>query len=842
MTATPLMPSTDTPLPYASTARSYRDAGWLPLPLPFGAKFPPPAGFTGAKGADPSDADVDGWVTRAGGGNVALRLPDGVLGVDVDAYEAKPGAETLAGREAQWGALPPTVRSTARGAGVSGIRLFRVPPNLQWPGEVGPGIETVHRGHRYMVAPPSVQAAGTYEWLDADGVTCPAPRPEDLPELPTAWVAGLTRGQTARDRSDVTDSDVDAFLAGLASGRPAADIAETLRGLDVALTGSPAGRHPAMLSAVEALVGAGAGGAHGVRAALDAARATFLAAKESGAREFDRALRGSVVRVLDGTVEVVAHADRLAFGEAMSASSPGTPAGARKSKDDDKRGEARLTADDVLEFILGRYRIGRSTDGLLFAVPTAPGSAQIAREVRSIRSDVARRFRDERKASTGRGVVIGRETLSSALETAAAYAEVADDYAVPVALRAAQVGDDRVVLDLGDNTGRLVEVTARGWEIVEASADTPLFRRSEATQALPVPARGGELDELRRLLDLQPDDPRWLLVQGWLVASLFSETPRPILWATGPQGSGKSTRARMILSLIEPADSLGREPGRNERDDTTSARGRYMVSFDNVGQVSAHTSDWLCRLVTGVTDDRRALYTDDGLRPVSYRRSGVATSLTLPPGLGSDALERLVLVDFTRLPADSRRSESALWTGYDAARPAMLGALLDLVALTLRHLPAASREHRARPYRMVDFGDILAALDRGLGLPADLGHLAAYVASVNAAQTERALDDPFTGAVLRVVAAAGGTWSGTYEAALRALDRYAGDANAKWWPTNPRALRSQITKAEVPLSSAGVTCTVGMVRGSRRLRLTGPATPPDGAAPREPAEDSAQPF
>ena len=77
---------------------------------------------------------------------------------------------------------------------------------------------------------------------------------------------------------------------------------------------------------------------------------------------------------------------------------------------------------------------------------------------------------------------------------------------------------------------------------------------------------------------------------------------------------------------------------------------------------------------------------------------------------------------------------------------------------------------------------------------------------------------------------------------MRALDRYARAADAKWWPTNPRALRSHLTKNEVPLSSAGVTCSVGMVRGSRRLRLTGPATPPDGAAPREPAEDDVQPF
>ncbi len=48
-----------------------------------------------------------------GGGNVGLRLPECVLGIDVDAYAGKSGAATLAEAEARLGALPLTWRSTA---------------------------------------------------------------------------------------------------------------------------------------------------------------------------------------------------------------------------------------------------------------------------------------------------------------------------------------------------------------------------------------------------------------------------------------------------------------------------------------------------------------------------------------------------------------------------------------------------------------------------------------------------------------------------------------------------------------------------------------------------------
>jgi hypothetical protein len=498
----------------------------------------------------------------------------------------------------------------------------------------------------------------------------------------------------------------------------------------------------------------------------------------------------------------------------------------KPSTDEDGDGGKRVSADDVVEWILDNYRVGRSTDGLLYAVPTFPGAARIAREVRAIRSDVVRRFREERKAEGGKGYVLGRDMLSSALEAVAAYADAEEP--TTVCLRSAQIGDDRLVLDLGDNVGNLVDITSRGWNVVPSSDDTPLFRRSEATQPLPLPVRGRSLDTLRELIGLEETDTRWLIVRGWLVASLFSEIPRPLLWASGPQGSGKSTRARMVIGMVEPTPELGKEPGRNERDDSTAARARYVVSYDNLTAVSQSTSDWLCRLVTGVTDDRRALYTDDGLRPVSFRRTGVATSLMLPPGLGSDALERIAHVGFDRPAETDRRGERELWTAYEAARPEMLGALLDLASGVLEHLEAATKARRTRP-RMADYSNVLAALDAHLRLPEGAGHLAAYVAGVNTSQRDRALDDPFTRAVLVVIAEAGGKWSGSLDAALSALVLHAGPTVPKWWPANPRALRSQLVKAQVPLENSGVDWEIARSNGTRRLTLTGPATMPDDA-------------
>ena len=132
------------------------------------------------------------WAEEEPGGNLALRLPDGVIGIDVDAYDAKTGAATLAEAERRWGKLPPTYRSTSRDDGISGIRLYRVPPGTQlqtvirFP-ELGIGdIEIVQRHHRYVMCWPSIHPNGNrYRWIaEIDGsIMDQPPAVDDVPYL-----------------------------------------------------------------------------------------------------------------------------------------------------------------------------------------------------------------------------------------------------------------------------------------------------------------------------------------------------------------------------------------------------------------------------------------------------------------------------------------------------------------------------------------------------------------------------------------------------------------------------------------------------------------------------------
>ncbi|MCU1615031.1 MAG: hypothetical protein JWO98_2571, partial [Frankiales bacterium] len=184
--------------PYAHAWESYRAAGWTGIiPLPPRKKASPPKGVTGPGGIWPSYADCMSWAEgREGNGNIALRLPPGFLGIDIDSYDGKPGFETFIAACKRYGPPPPSWKSSSR-EGVSGISFYRVPEGLAWPGEIGPSVETVHTGHRYAVVWPSIHpdTGATYQWTDPDGEPCPPPDVDQLPELPAAWVQGLTGGR-----------------------------------------------------------------------------------------------------------------------------------------------------------------------------------------------------------------------------------------------------------------------------------------------------------------------------------------------------------------------------------------------------------------------------------------------------------------------------------------------------------------------------------------------------------------------------------------------------------------------------------------------------------------------
>lgn len=216
---------------YGAAAPDYFRAGWQPLPLPPGCKYAPPSGYTGADGKlIGSIQTIRQWARNPKGatGNVALHLLHPFVGIDVDTYDDKNGASSLAAAEAELGPLPPTLISSARPDPLmSGIRVFRLPDGCsrldpkaeeRLTSRFGADIDVISQSYRYVVAWPSINpealdedgAPRIYRWYVQAGSPHGTWRVEPIDgvpdramvaELPAAW-ADLLTGPAGGDREN----------------------------------------------------------------------------------------------------------------------------------------------------------------------------------------------------------------------------------------------------------------------------------------------------------------------------------------------------------------------------------------------------------------------------------------------------------------------------------------------------------------------------------------------------------------------------------------------------------------------------------------------------------------
>ena len=405
----------------------------------------------------------------------------------------------------------------------------------------------------------------------------------------------------------------------------------------------------------------------------------------------------------------------------------------------------RDTQATALAKLVGeRTELFRCDDGTGFADIEVGGQRQTW-PVRSkgFRSWLARLFFEEA------GGAANGEAMQAALGLIEARCQF-DGEERPVFLR---VGghEGRVYLDLCDDTWRAVEIDADGWRVVERPAVR--FRRTGGMRPLPEPVRGGAIEDLRPFLNVSGDDD-FTLVVGWLLAALRDCGPYPVLAIAGEQGSAKSTFAAVLRALVDPNSAPLRALPREDRDLFIAATNGHVLAFDNISGLPHWISDTLCRLATGGGFAVRQLYSDqdevlfDAQRPVIL--NGIEDFVARP-----DLSDRAVMLTLEAIPDEARRPERELWAAFEAARPRILGALLDAVAHGLRRLPETRLD---RLPRMADFA-LWATACEGAIWPAGT-FMAAYDGNRTEAVAALIEADPVAMGV-RTLAAVRTVWTGT---------------------------------------------------------------------------------
>ena len=432
------------------------------------------------------------------------------------------------------------------------------------------------------------------------------------------------------------------------------------------------------------------------------------------------------------------------------------------------------------------------------------------------------------------GAAPGSEATESALNVLAARAKFEGDCR-PVAVRMAPLpvpsaspSDESrgVALDLGDPDWRCVVVTAGGWEVrsVAELGDecAARFVRPKGLLPLPEPERGGTLAELRPFVNVA-SDADFALLLGWLAAAFMTDGPFPVLILNGEQGCAKSTTAKVLRRLIDPNKADLRRPPQCTRDLVIAAKNGHVVALENLSAVKAELSDDLCSLATGGGFAVREHYTNDEEALFAFRRpvilNGIPTLADRP-----DLLDRAVTLVLPVIPPDARKAERQFWPTFEAARPRLLGAVLDAVALALRNLPTV--ELAGSP-RMADFAAWAVAAEPAFPVPPGT-FLAAYADARESAH-EVALEGEVIAGPVRELAARG-AWTGAAAELLAELGSIAGETAAKGrlWPKAPNALSGRLRRIAPDLRAAGVGVEFDTDARPRTIRLAATGAPAPG--------------
>lgn len=671
-----------------------------------------PDDYTGANGKYVDELQLKRWVKGAkaeagslswvaSGGNIALRLPPTILGIDADMYEGKAGRATLAAAIEAWGPLPDTWRTGSRRDG-SGILLFAIPEGLAWPGKLpqGGGVELIRWDHRYAVVSPSIhdKTGEEYFWSFGENIEPVDEFPDNdlvsIPPLPSAWVEGLTSGKKWTDRPalELDADDVRLWLSDRRGPEPCAEMMRTLTRYTrlVRTAGDDGGSHDAGRDGAWAIIGDAHAGHAGVETALARLKKAFVQAVSR--RSNERQAREEWARIVVRGVQKVA-AEGAANGDdicallagGMGGDSEGSPAGTGSGSGAGSAHLffARTDAGNAERLALAHRHEQKFVPGLGWLIWSPEEERWIADGDGAV---------NRRAIAVARGIVEEAEYLAE--EDPKAYSDL-----LKFARSSENLGKLKAMVDLSASlSGMTLPVSA--FDANPARLGRVLLKPNpgvEVTPALPehrVTMRlgtayvaGSSSKEWDRfLLRVQPDEE----VRGWLQRllgySLYGgNKDRLFVCNFGGTSTGKTTFLGALLAALgEYVGMVNMTVYRDNQDDKPrpdllrALRKRLVFSEETSSAWHLH-ADQVKRLTGGAPISARGMRSNEFVELVPSFVPWIFVNA--PPtveGADNAVLRRLVVVPWdVTIPKDREDSALAGRLASDANRAAVLAWALE---------------------------------------------------------------------------------------------------------------------------------------------------------------------
>jgi hypothetical protein len=299
-----------------------------------------------------------------------------------------------------------------------------------------------------------------------------------------------------------------------------------------------------------------------------------------------------------------------------------------------------------------------------------------------------------------------------------------------------------------------------------------------------------------------------------MLTALRGKGPYPILAFAGEMGTAKSDACIALRRLTDPNQAELRSVPKDEADLFIGAASSHVVALDNLSYIPPWLSDAICRLSTGGSISKRALWTDDdehlvgAIKPVLL--NGIEDVLTR-----SDATDRAIVIQLQPITEYSRKPEKVLWAVFEVAAPRILGALLSAISVGLRNEPDLKLDWYPR---MADFALWATACEPALWPTGTFER--AYTDNRDEVIDSVIDADPVASAVITLMADHSDDYASTATELLKRLGEIAGDkaTKSKSWPATPNSLSRKLRRSAPLLRRKGIEIEYGQNEGKAKNR------------------------
>jgi hypothetical protein len=205
--------------------------------------------------------------------------------------------------------------------------------------------------------------------------------------------------------------------------------------------------------------------------------------------------------------------------------------------------------------------------------------------------------------------------------------------------------NDGAYIDLADEQGHVVEIDQDGWRVTKTAPMS--FLRTPYMLPLPIPKKGGSIDECWHTFDVSDD--HFIEIATWLLDALRGDGVYPILTVTG-RGAPLNPFT-MLRDLVDPSSAPPFPGVPRSKAELSRVNPSYLFAFDNMPEITGDMSVAIRRLSKG--------------HPMIARIDG--SEITLSRG------------DHYHLAAQ-----------FEERRPRVLGLFYDAIAQGLRSMRTAS--------------------------------------------------------------------------------------------------------------------------------------------------------